>query len=134
MKIVISETETGKSYQTELEKGKIGALLGKKLGEKLEGGLVGAAGYELEITGGSDLSGFPMRKDVSGPRRTDVLLSGGVGYRVKNKGARAKKLVRGNTISDQIYQVNTKVVKKGVKPLEELFPKAAGAKKDEKKK
>ena len=91
---------------------------------------------ELEITGGSDSSGFPMRKDVSGPRRVGVILSSGTGFRKQGKGVRAKRNVRGNIISDQIVQVNTKVVVAGSKPLEEIFPKsAAGAeKKDEKKK
>jgi len=135
MKIVISEKKTGKSYGIDLAKDKESALIGKKIGDKLEGGSVGAEGYELEITGGSDNSGFPMRRDVSGPRRIGVILSSGTGFRKIGKGVRAKRNVRGNIISDQIVQVNTKVVTAGSKPLEEIFPKsAAGAdKKDEKK-
>jgi len=136
MKIVISDPKAGKSYGIDLAKDKEGALLGKKIGDKLEGGAVGADGYELEITGGSDIAGFPMRRDVSGPRRVGVVLSEGTGIRPMGKGMRAKRNVRGNIISDQIVQVNSKVLTPGSKPLEELFPKsAAGAdKKDEKKK
>jgi len=136
MKIVISDPKAGKSYGIDLAKDKEGALLGKKIGDKLEGGAVGADGYELEITGGSDIAGFPMRADVSGPRRVGVVLSEGTGIRPMGKGMRAKRNVRGNIISDQIVQVNSKVLTPGSKPLEELFPKsAAGAdKKDEKKK
>jgi small subunit ribosomal protein S6e len=135
MKIVIGEPKSGKCYGIEIPKDKESSFIGKKIGEKVEGGLVGADGYELEITGGSDMAGFPMRRDVSGPRRLGVILSSGAGYRFEGKGMRAKRNVRGNLISDQIIQINAKVIQHGSKPLEELFPKAAaGEKKDEKKK
>ena len=134
MKIVIADTKAGKTYGVEVPKDKESALIGKKIGETVEGGLFGADGYELAITGGSDLAGFPMRKDVSGPRRAGVILSDGPGYRSKGKGFREKRNVRGNIISDQIMQVNAKAVAYGSKTLEELFPKAAaGEKKEEKK-
>ena len=134
MKIVISDPKTGKSYGLEVPKDKESAIIGKKILDKLEGGVVGAEGYELEITGGSDLAGFPMRRDVSGPRRAGIIISSGPGYRTEGKGMRRKRHVRGNIISDQIVQVNAKVSSAGSKPLEELFPKAAGEKKEEKKK
>ncbi|MCX6772664.1 MAG: 30S ribosomal protein S6e [Candidatus Micrarchaeota archaeon] len=134
MKLVISDSKTGKSYGVEVPKDKDAVLIGKKIGEKLEGGAFGAEGYELVITGGSDMAGFPMRRDVSGARRAGVILSSGTGYRTTGKGMRAKRFVRGNLISDQIMQVNAKVETAGPKALEELFPKAAGEKKEEKKK
>lgn len=135
MKLVISDSKTGKSYGIEVGKDKESLIIGKKIGDKLEGGAFGAEGYEIGITGGSDLAGFPMRRDVSGARRAGVILSSGTGYRTTGKGVRAKRYVRGNLISDQIMQINSKVLQAGPKPLEELFPKAAGeAKKEEKKK
>ena len=134
MKIVIADTKTGKCFGLEVPKDKDSSLIGKKIGDKVEGGLFGADGYELQITGGSDLAGFPMRADVSGPRRAGVILSDGPGYRKESKGGRAKRYVRGNIISDQIMQVNAKVVSAGAKPLEELFPAAAKEKTEEKKK
>ena len=134
MKIVISETKIGKSYGLEITKGMESSLIGKKIGENVEGGAFGADGYVLQITGGSDTAGFPMRKDVSGPRRVGVILSKGTGITPQGKGVRAKRNVRGNIISDQIMQVNAKVVTAGSKPLEELFPAAAKEKKEEKKK
>jgi len=125
MKIVISDPKSGKSYGADLAKDRESSLLGKKIGDRLEGGTVGAEGYELQITGGSDISGFPMRADVSGARRAGVVLSGGTGIRPMGKGMRAKRNVRGNIISDQIVQINAKVLAPGSKPLEELFPKSA---------
>jgi len=134
MKIVIADTKAGKCYGVEVPKDKEHELIGKKIGEKIEGGAFGAEGYTLQITGGSDLAGFPMRRDVSGPRRVGIIISSGTGIRKKEGGVRAKRNVRGNLISDQIIQVNAKVVEAGSKPLEEIFPKAAaGAEKKEKK-
>ncbi|MCX8194951.1 MAG: 30S ribosomal protein S6e [Candidatus Micrarchaeota archaeon] len=132
MKLVISDPKTGKSFGVEIPKGKEQQAIGKKIGDRIEGGFVGAEGYEFEITGGSDLAGFPMRKDVAGPRRVGVILSDGPGFRKKGKGVREKRNVRGNVISDQIMQVNAKVVSYGSKPLEEIFPKAAGGEKGKK--
>jgi len=132
MKIVISDAKTGKSYGLDVPKDKESSFIGKKIGEKMEGGVIGADGYELVITGGSDQSGFPIRPDVSGPRRAKVVLSSGTGYRSGGKGMREARIVRGNVISDQIMQINAKVVSAGAKSLDELFPKAAGEKTDAK--
>jgi small subunit ribosomal protein S6e len=131
MKVVISDPKTGRSYQTEIGKDKETAIVGLKLGDPLDGGAVGAGGYKLQITGGSDKDGFPMRKDLRGGRKARLLLSSGVGFRAKRKGERRKKSVRGNLITDQMVQINTKVVEAGEKKLEELFPPKP---KEEKKK
>ena len=131
MKLVINEPKTGKSFQAEVPKDKEALFIGHKIGESVEGGALGAAGYVFKITGGSDLSGFPMRPDVSGPRRIKVLLGGKPGYRQKKKGERQQRHVRGNLISDEIMQVNSVVSGEGSKPLAEIFPPT---KKEEKKK
>ncbi len=123
MRIVISETTSGKSYQVELEKDKEASIVGKKIGDELDGNLVGAAGYVLELTGGSDGSGFPMRMEVHGASKKPVLTSEGTGFHAKRKGERRRKYVRGNTYSSDIIQINAKVKKAGATPLEQLFKK-----------
>ena len=123
MRIVISEP-SGKSYQVELPKDKEANIVGKKIGEELEGNLIGAAGYTLEFTGGSDGSGFPMRKEVYGPGKKLVLTSDGVGFKAEHHGERRRRYMRGNTYSAEIVQVNTLVKKPGSTPLDQLFPKA----------
>jgi small subunit ribosomal protein S6e len=133
MIVVISDAKEGKSYQATVDKARESAIIGKKLGEELEGGLVGAEGYTLKITGGSDLGGFPMRSDVSGPRRVGVILSEGTGIGKNKRGFRAKKAVRGNVISDQIMQVNAIVLKAGSKSLVELFPATEKKKKEDRR-
>ncbi len=123
MRIVISET-SGKSYQLELPKDKESNVIGKKLGEELDGNLVGVAGYVLELTGGSDGSGFPMRKEVHGAAKKMVLTSEGIGFKAERGGERRRRYVRGNTYSAEIVQVNTRVKSAGPTSLEQLLPKA----------
>jgi len=47
-----------------------------------------------------------MRDDVHGSARKRVLLSKGVGLQDAEHGDRVRKLIRGNTISEEIYQIN----------------------------
>jgi len=125
-KFVIAEKE--KSYQTEKD---LGIIVGKKIGDKFNGDVIGLNGYVLEITGGSDKEGFPMRKDIEGIGRKKIILTRGIGYKAK-KGQRRRKSIRGNTISQDTAQISCKVIQAGEKKLEELFPKTE--KKEEEKK
>lgn len=122
-KFVISNPETRKSYQLEVDQAKAASLIGKKIGEEFLGDVIGLTGYSLQITGGTDKDGFPMHPSVEGMGRRKVLLSGKPGFHPKLKGQRRRKTVRGNTISTDIMQINCKVVKKGNKSLDELLPK-----------
>ncbi len=119
-KVVISDPKTRKAYQKEIEQ-KASGLLGKKIGEKISGTPLGLVGYELEITGGSDKDGFPMRRDVEGTARKRILVSSGPGFHPKKKGQRKRKSIRGNTISAFISQVNVKVTGYGQKSIESLL-------------
>jgi len=112
----------GKSWKLETE---ADFLIGKTIGEKINGKELKAdlEGYELEITGGSDIAGFPLSKDVEGLGLKRVLLKKGWGMRIaKPKGLRLRKTVRGKQISNSVSQINLKVVKEGSKKLEEIFP------------
>lgn len=121
-KLVISDPQTRKSYQLEVEMTKVASLIGKKIGEEFNGDIIGLNGYGLKITGGSDKDGFPMHPQVKGQVRKKVLLSSSPGFHPKIKGERKRKMVRGNTISEEISQINAKVVKSGEKPLEQILP------------
>ena len=94
---------------------------GMKIGEIIRGGLIGFPNYEFEITGGSDSSGFPMRKDVHGPVKKKILVSKrGIGYKPLRKGQKKRKTVRGNELTYDMTLINLKVVKYGEA---ELFKK-----------
>lgn len=64
----------------------------------------------MKFTGGSDKSGTPMRPDVHGGVKKYVLLSRGVGMRNIIDGNRLRKLVRGNMVTEEIYQLNCQLI------------------------
>lgn len=119
-KIVLSDPKSKKAYQVEKEQRATG-LVGKKIGENIPGDSIGLPGYEIQVTGGSDKQGFPMRRDVEGAVRKKILISNPPGFHPKTKGQRKRKSIRGNTVSPDIVQVNIKVVKEGTKKIEELL-------------
>ncbi len=121
-KFVINEPETKRSYQKEVDQAQATGVVGKKIGEEFSGDIIGLAGYAIKITGGTDKDGFPMHTSVKGSMKKKILLSGPPGFYPKIQGQRKRKTVRGDTVSQDIIQINAKVVKKGEKPLEELLP------------
>lgn len=96
----------GKSISVDL-KNNTNNLLGLKIGAKINASVIDQNG-DLKITGGSDRSGVPMRGDVDGTAKKYALLSDGIGLRNVKKGQRIRKLIRGNIISEEIYQINCK--------------------------
>jgi small subunit ribosomal protein S6e len=105
-KLTVSDVK-GKSITKELKDSDANTLLGLQLGNEADASLVGLKG-KLKLTGGSDKSGVPMRNDIHGSARKYILLSKGVGLQATEIGQRVRKLMRGNTISEEIYQINCK--------------------------
>jgi small subunit ribosomal protein S6e len=105
-KLTISDVK-GKSITKELKDNDANPLLGLQLGNETNASIVGLNG-KLKLTGGSDKSGVPMRNDIHGSARKYILLSKGVGLQAAEIGQRVRKLMRGNTISEEIYQINCK--------------------------
>lgn len=117
-KVNIGDVKSGKSYKVMIVDDEAKSLLGAKIGDKVKGDKFGFSGYEFEITGGSDSSGFPMRKDVRGSKRQRILIVSGIGTRQNRKGMRLRRTVVGNTVGQKTSQVNMKVLKAGKKPLD----------------
>lgn len=117
-KIIVSDPETGTSRVIELEETRAVPLIGRKIGDVIDGSVVDLPGHKAQIIGGSDKDGFPMRRDVHGGVRRRVILSGGVGFNPQNEGERRRKTVRGNVITDEIVQLNMKIVEKPKQPKE----------------
>ncbi|MBS3089698.1 30S ribosomal protein S6e [Candidatus Pacearchaeota archaeon] len=117
-KINISEKE--KSWKLEVQDE---SLVGKSVGDTFDGKEIKPelAGYQMQITGGSDIAGFPLSKDVEGIGLSKVLLTKGWGMRNTRPGVRMRKTVRGKNIASNTSQINIKVVKAGSKPLAEIF-------------
>ena len=120
---IVSNPTTRKAYKIDVDQTKAAGIIGKTIRTKFNGDIIGLAGYELQITGGTDKDGFPMHPQVHGPGRKKIILAHPPGFHPKIKGQRKRKMVRGNTISPDIVQINCKVSKAGVKPIEELLPK-----------
>jgi len=119
-KAVINDPKTGKSYQKIVTDS---TLVGKKIKDKINGDSINLKGYVLEITGGSDSSGFPMRRDFDGTMRKRIILTKGPGLRHNKKGIRIRKTLRGNTIGTRITQISLKILEYGGKKPEEIFKK-----------
>ncbi len=126
--VLTINAKDGKSYKKEVSGPEADNILNKKINEKVKGDSLGLKGYELKITGGSDKQGFPIRVDVAAGTRKRPLVVEGVGAKLKEKGTKQRKTVRGNLIDDNLKQINLKVEKEGSTKLDELF----GSTKEEK--
>ena len=131
------------SYKTVISGNNHAQLLGKKIGDIIDGIFVGEGestltGYKLEITGGSDKTGTPMRRDLEGGSRQSILLTASTGFkghnlvsktkkgeekrfRYKPEGMRKRRVFRGNTVTQDTRQINLKVVDAGNIGLDKLL-------------
>ena len=103
-KLTISDKK-GKSITRELKEKDANPLLGLQVGTEVDAAITGQQG-KMKITGGSDKSGVPIRADIHGGARKYILLSKGVGLQDAEKGQRFRKLIRGNIITEEVYQIN----------------------------
>ena len=133
-KVTINDTKNGKSHQVQISGHHANSLIGKKIGDEVDGIFISLPGYKLQVTGGTDKNGFAMRRDLPGISRRRLLLSKSSGFKPKEKGLREKKSVRGNTVNQDIVQINMKVTKHSSKPIDKLInieKKDEGEKKEE---
>jgi small subunit ribosomal protein S6e len=105
-KLIISDPMTGKSSASEIEGTRAQALVGRTLGETIDGSALGIGQGKFLISGGCDKNGIPMREDVHGGAKKYIVLSAGPGFNPTRHGERRRKLVRGKTITDETYQIN----------------------------
>jgi small subunit ribosomal protein S6e len=108
--LIVSDPKTKTSKAASLEGTKAQALVGKSIGEEIDGKLLGVGNVKLRITGGTDKDGVPMRFDIQGAARKRAILSGGVGFKPGDNGERRRKLLRGRVVSDETLQINSVIV------------------------
>ncbi len=111
-KVIVSDPNAGTSKVVELEEARATPLIGRKIGEVIDGSVIDTAGQKAQITGGSDKDGFPMRPSVHGGVRRRVILGEGVGFKPSDEGMRRRKTIRGNVITDEIVQINMRLIEK----------------------
>jgi len=130
-KLTINDIKAKKTYKKEVESD---IFLNRKIGDKISGDEFGFKGYEFTITGGSDKQGFPMRSDLQGIGRKKPLLVSGIGIRKKQvKGMQQRRTMHGNTIDENISQINLKVEKYGRDTLPKILGLEQEAPKEETK-
>jgi small subunit ribosomal protein S6e len=108
-KVIVSDKH-GKSISRELKDKEAQPLLGSRIGDLVDSSILGISNGKFQVTGGSDKSGTPMRKDVHGGVKKYILLSKGTGMRNNREGIRKRKLIRGNIVTEEIYQLNCLLV------------------------
>jgi ribosomal protein S6E (S10) len=95
---------------------KLRCLFDQRMGAELEGEGLGEEfkGYVFRITGGNDKQGFAMMQGVLLPTRVRLLLNKDHKcYRIRKRGERKRKSVRGCIVSSEIAILNLVVVKAG---------------------
>jgi small subunit ribosomal protein S6e len=125
--VAVADPDDGHTYQFDVEGQDTNRFLGREIGAEVEGGSVGLSGYTLEITGGSDDAGRPMREDVAGPDLKALLLGGGTGFNPTKDGERRRITVRGREVSDATSQVNATIASRGGESIEDLLGDGADA-------
>ena len=120
-KVVENDVKNGKSHQVQVSGHHANSLIGKKIGDEVDGIFISLPGYKLKITGGTDKDGFSMRSDFPGMGRRRLLLSQGLGFKPRENGMRKKKSVKGNTVNQDIVQINMKVTKYSSRPIDKLI-------------
>ena len=119
--VSVADPDDGATYQFEIDGQDANRFVGRELGEAVDGEAVSLEGYEVELTGGSDKAGRPMRADVSGPDLKAILLTGGTGFNPTHGGERKRVTVRGCEVGEHTRQINAKIVGRGEQSPAELL-------------
>jgi len=119
--VAVSDPESGHTYQIEVDGQDANRFIGRELGDEVDGGAVGLDGYTLELTGGSDTAGRPMRPDVRGVGTKSIMSDGGIGFEPTTDGERKRITVRGREVSDDTRQINAKIVARGSEDVDALL-------------
>lgn len=109
---VIADPKSGKTYKREVSSENLNSLVGRKIGDEVDGIFFELPGYKLKVTGGTSIDGFPMKPDlpISGKKR--ILRIYTQGKRAK-KGIRKRVSFRGNILGTDIAQINLAITQYG---------------------
>lgn len=119
--VAVSDPDSGETHQIDVADQDANRFVGREIGEEVDGSAVGLDGFTLEITGGSDDAGRPMRDDVRGAALSELLLEGGTGYNPSRDGERKRVTVRGREVGDATRQINARIAGRGDGDVAELL-------------
>lgn len=107
----------------------------KRIGQEIVGDVLGEefAGYSFRISGGNDKQGFCMQQGILTNNRVRLLMKkGSPGYRIRRKGERKRKSIRGCIVGADIAVLNLVVTSMGPAPVpgltDEPVPRRLGPK------
>src|SRR5205807_10609459 len=73
--LIVSDPVSKTSKAATVEGAKAQALVGKSIGDEVDGKLLGIGNMKLKITGGTDKDGIPMRFDIQGGAKKRAMRS-----------------------------------------------------------
>jgi small subunit ribosomal protein S6e len=119
--VAVSDPDAGETHQIDVDEQDANRFIGREIGEEVDGSAVGLDGYTLELTGGSDDAGRPMREDVAGTTLSELLIEGGVGFHPERDGERKRVTVRGREVGEATRQINAAIVERGDEDVADLL-------------
>ena len=119
--VVVADPDEGATHQRAVDGQDANRFIGRSIGDEVDGSAVGLDGYTVEITGGSDTAGRPMREDVAGSALTSILVDGGTGFEPTREGERKRVTVRGREVGDETRQINATIAERGEGAVADLL-------------
>src|SRR3989442_4658591 len=92
--LIVSDPVSKTSKAATIEGAKAQALVGKSIGDEVDGKLLGIGNMKLKITGGTDKDGIPMRFYIQGRGNNRAILSGLAGFNPDHRAERYGKIDR----------------------------------------
>ena len=119
--VVVADPDEGAAHQRAVDGQDANRFIGRSIGDEVDGSAVGLDGYTVEITGGSDTAGRPMREDVAGSALTSILVDGGTGFEPTREGERKRIIVHGREVGEETRQINATIAERGERAVADLL-------------
>jgi len=117
MKLNIAYPATGSQKVIEIEdENQLRGLFDKRISQEVAGEVIGDQfkGYIFRISGGNDKQGFAMKQGILTNHRVRILFHDGMScYRIRKRGERKRKSIRGCIVSSDLSVINLVILKKG---------------------
>jgi len=117
MKLNISYPVTGSQKVIAIEdENRLRGFFDKRISAEVAGDVLGEefAGYIFRISGGNDKEGFAMKQGILTNQRVRILFRDGMScFRIRKRGERKRKSIRGCIVSADLSVLNLVIVKKG---------------------
>jgi small subunit ribosomal protein S6e len=122
MKLNIAYPATGSQKVIEIEdENRLRAFFDKRISAEVGGEVLGEEfnGYVFRISGGNDKQGFAMKQGILTTQRVRILFHDGMScFRIRKRGERKRKSIRGCIVSADLSVLNLVIVKKGDSEIE----------------